>query len=124
MSKVVVIEDNALNLKLFEDLLLLLKCDVVSSKTGKDALELCRRTNPDLILMDIQLDGISGIDIIKNLKADDFLKKIPLIAISAYAMKNEEESILESGCDKYLSKPVSIDVFFSTVKFYLKKENL
>lgn len=123
MSKVLVIEDNPLNLKLFEDLLSILKCEVISSTTGKNAYELCKNTNPDLILMDIQLDGISGIDIIKRVKADKLLKKIPLVAISAYALKNEEEKIIDSGCDKYMSKPVSIEDFFDTVKFYLNKEN-
>ncbi len=120
MSCVLLVEDNHLNMKLFRDLLSLLDCRVVYTKTGANAVELCRKNNPDLILMDIQLDGISGIDIIKTIRLDVDMKHIPIVAISAYAMKNEEAKILQSGCDKYLSKPLSIDEFFSTVKYYLE----
>ncbi len=119
MAKVLVVEDNELNMKLFHDLLSILNCEVVSSRTGVGAVDFCRKSEPDIILMDIQLDGISGIDLIKEIKADRFLKSIPLIAISAYAMKHEEVKILQSGCDKYMQKPLSIDEFFSTIKHYL-----
>lgn len=119
MSKVLVVEDNKLNLKLFVDLLSLIDCEIISTRSGKNALELCAKNKPDLILMDIQLDGVSGIDIIKNIKENETLNKIPVVAISAYAMKNEELKIIESGCDMYLSKPISIEDFLSTVKFYL-----
>jgi two-component system cell cycle response regulator DivK len=121
MPKVLVVEDNALNMKLFNDLLSILKYEIISTRTGSNAMELCRKNMPDLILMDIQLDGISGIDLIKEFKSDDNLRSIPVIAISAYAMKNEESSIMQSGCDKYLSKPMSIEDFFTTVKFYTQK---
>jgi two-component system cell cycle response regulator DivK len=120
MPKVLVIEDNLLNMKLFNDLLAILKFEVISTRTGQNAIDLCRSTMPDLILMDIQLDGISGVDLIKEIKNDSELKIIPIIAISAYAMKNEETKILQSGCDKYMSKPISIEDFFSVVKFYTK----
>lgn len=119
MAKVLVVEDNELNMKLFHDLLSILKCEVIGSRTGVGAVDFCRKHTPDIILMDIQLDGISGIDLIKEIKADLSLKTIPLIAISAYAMKNEEAKILQSGCDKYLQKPLSIDEFFATIKYYL-----
>lgn len=120
MPKVLVIEDNLLNMKLFNDLLAILKFEVISTRTGQNAVDLCRSAMPDLILMDIQLDGISGVDLIKEIKNDSELKIIPIIAISAYAMKNEETKILQSGCDKYMSKPISIEDFFSVVKFYTK----
>ncbi|MDX2049927.1 MAG: response regulator [Rickettsiaceae bacterium] len=119
MPKILVVEDNELNMKLFRDLLGLINCDVLGTMTGTDALELCRNHSPDLILMDIQLDGISGIDLIKDIKSDKKMQNIPIIAITAYAMKNEEAKILQSGCDKYLSKPVSIEVFLSAVKEHL-----
>ncbi|MDX1923675.1 MAG: response regulator [Rickettsiaceae bacterium] len=122
MAKILVVEDNDLNMKLFQDLLCLIECEIIGTKTGSNALELCKSSMPDLVLMDIQLDGISGIDLIKEIKSDKDLQDIPVIAISAYAMKNEEAKILQSGCDKYLSKPVSIEDFFSSVKYFLHKE--
>lgn len=121
MSCVLVVEDNELNMKLFYDLLSLLKCKIIATRTGSNAIELCRTNMPDLILMDIQLDGISGIDLIKTVKADKTLSNIPVIAVSAYAMKNEEIRIMQSGCDKYLPKPLSLEDFFTAVKFYLNK---
>ena len=121
MPCVLVVEDNELNMKLFYDLLTLLKCKIITTRTGSNAIDLCRANMPDLILMDIQLDGISGIDLIKKVKTDKTLSKIPVIAVSAYAMKNEELRILQSGCDKYLPKPLSLEDFFSSVKFYLNK---
>ncbi len=122
MSKILVVEDNDLNMKLFEDMLCLMKCQTISTKTGSNALELCKIHVPDLVLMDIQLDGVSGTSLIQEMKSDAALKDIPIIAISAYAMKNEETTILQSGCNMYLSKPVSIDDFFSSVKYFLNKE--
>ncbi len=121
MPKVLVVEDNELNMKLFHDLLSLLKCEIIATRTGSNAIALCRSCMPDLILMDIQLDGISGIDLIQEVKADLLLGNIPIIAISAFAMKNEEAKILESGCDRYISKPMSIEHFFASVKYYLDK---
>lgn len=121
MHKVLLVEDNELNMKLFYDLLSIIKCEIIATRSGKNAMELCRLNKPDLILMDIQLDGISGIDLIKEVKSDAALNKIPVVAISAYAMKNEEQKILQSGCDRYISKPVSIEDFFNVVNFYLQK---
>ncbi|MDX1916609.1 MAG: response regulator [Rickettsiaceae bacterium] len=122
MAKILVIEDNDLNMKLFEDMLCLLKCEVISTKSGYNAIDLCKQYLPDLVLMDIQLDGISGTDIIRDMKSDKALQDIPIIAISAYAMKHEEMSILQSGCDKYLSKPVAIEEFFSSVQHFLDRD--
>lgn len=122
MVKVVVVEDNDLNLKLFEDLLNLMNCEISSTNNGHEALNLIKRVVPDLILMDIQLNGISGIDIIRELKETPGLSEIPIIAVSAYAMKHEESSIRKSGCEEYLSKPLSIEDFFAVVKKYITKQ--
>ena len=122
MPKILVVEDNALNMKLFEDMVCLLKCDIISTTSGANALELCIEHLPDVVLMDIQLDGISGTDIIRSIKLDARVKDIPIIAISAYAMKNEEMMILQSGCDKYLSKPLAIEEFFSSVQYFLNRD--
>lgn len=124
MAKVLVVEDNELNMKLFNDLLAILKCESIPTRTGSNALALCRQHMPDLILMDIQLDGISGIDLIREMREDEKLKAIPIVAISAYAMKHEETRILQSGCDQYLSKPMSIEDFFSIVRFYTERERV
>jgi two-component system, cell cycle response regulator DivK len=120
MSKVLVVEDNDLNLKLFHDLLMMKKHQVITSKEGKDAFNLAKTELPDLILMDIQLNGISGLDIIKALKQEVATSNIPIIAITAFAMKHDEMKIMQSGCDMYLSKPVSMGNFFEAVAMYLK----
>lgn len=119
MKKILVVEDNELNMKLFRDLLSLRKCNVVTSSCGDGVIELVKKEIPDLILMDIQLGDISGIDLIKELKSDTNTSLIPIISITAFAMKQDELRIIESGCDVYLSKPVSIDRFFEAISQFL-----
>ena len=120
MPTVLVVEDNALNMKLFQDLLTIKHCDVIKSKEGHDAVALAVSEHPDLILMDIQLGGLSGIDLIKILKSQENTSKIPIIAVTAFAMKHDEINIMQSGCDMYISKPVSINQFFDAVARYLE----
>jgi len=120
MSKVLIVEDNELNLKLFRDLLTIQEHDVVASKDGLDIMDITTSEKPDLILMDIQLNGISGIDLIKELKDSNSTKHIPIIAITAFAMKSDETRISNSGCDMYISKPVSIENFFKAVNRFIK----
>lgn len=119
MSKVLVVEDNDLNLKLFHDLLAFNSHDIIMSRDGANIVELVESQMPDLILMDIQLNGVSGIDLIKEIKKNPAISQIPIIAITAFAMKNDEAKILASGCDMYLSKPVSIDNFFSSIEKFI-----
>lgn len=119
MPKVAVVEDNELNLKLFRDLLLTEALEVVDTMDGTKAYDLINNERPDLILMDIQLQGMSGLDVIRQVKADDQLKDIPIIAVTAFAMKDDEAKIMESGCDAYISKPISILSFMERVRFYL-----
>ena len=123
MGKVLVVEDNELNLKLFHDLLMIKNHEVIISKDGLNIVEMVIELVPDLILMDIQLADISGIDLIRALKKNLKTKKIPIIAITAFAMKNDEIRISESGCDLYLSKPVSIDNFFLSVERFIGNTN-
>lgn len=120
MGKVLIVEDNELNLKLFHDLLIIQNYDVITSRDGLDIMAIVEKEHPDLILMDIQLSGISGIDIIKELKNTPISSHIPIIVITAFAMKNDEVRISESGCDMYLSKPVSIDHFFEALNKFKK----
>lgn len=120
MGKVLIVEDNDLNLKLFCDLLMIKECEVIASKDGVDIVNIASKELPDLILMDIQLNsGISGIDLIRELKLNKTTKHIPIIAITAFALKTDEELISKSGCDMYLSKPVSIENFFQAIDVFI-----
>lgn len=118
-KKVLIVEDNDLNMKLFNDLLEAHGYATLKSRSGLEGLELARMHRPDLILMDIQLPEVSGIDIIKLLKEDDEMRPIPVIAITAFAMKGDEERIRESGCEGYLSKPISVSKFIETVRSFI-----
>jgi two-component system cell cycle response regulator DivK len=110
-----IVEDNDLNMKLFNDLLEARGYRVVQTRSGHNVLALAREHRPDLILMDIQLPEISGTEVTQLLKDDRELKAIPVIAITAFAMKGDEERIRQSGCEGYLSKPISIPKFLQTV---------
>ena len=118
-SKVLIVEDNELNMKLFNDLLQSRSYETVQTSDGLDVLSLAKTHKPDLILMDIQLPGISGLDVTKQLKADESLRHIPVIAITAFAMKGDEERIRASGCEAYMPKPISVSNFLDTISSYL-----
>ncbi len=120
--KVLIVEDNELNMKLFHDLLEAHGIDTVQTNEGRKAYDMVVEHQPDLIIMDIQLPEISGLDITKRLKADDDLKHIPVIAVTAFAMKGDEQKIREGGCEDYVSKPISVSNFIETVKKHLKDE--
>ena len=120
MSKTILIaEDNDLNLKLFNDLLQVKGYGTIQCHDGREALRLIRERRPDLILMDIQLPEISGLDVITQIKADPDLKAIPVIAVTAFAMKGDEERIRASGCDGYLPKPIAVANLVETVARFL-----
>lgn len=120
-NKVLIVEDNELNMKLFDDLLGAHGYLTVKTRDGTQVLELARLHKPDLILMDIQLPEVSGIDVTKWLKADEGLKHIPVIAVTAFAMKGDEEKIRQGGCEDYISKPISITEFIKVVQKYLDR---
>ena len=121
MSKtVLIVEDNELNMKLFNDLLETRGCRIVQTRNGVEAVKLARETRPDLILMDIQLPEVSGLEVTQWLKDDESLRAIPIIAVTAFAMKGDEEKILQGGCEAYLSKPISVAKFLATVRTYLE----
>lgn len=120
MSKtVLIVEDNELNMKLFNDLLEAHGYATLKTANGVEAVELARAHKPDLILMDIQLPEVSGLEVTRWLKAADDLKHIPVIAVTAFAMKGDEERIREGGCEAYLSKPISVSKFLETVRNFL-----
>lgn len=121
-KKILIVEDNDLNLKLFRDLLEAHGYETFETKDGNEALTIARNVKPDLILMDIQLPEISGLDVTKRLKADSEVDHIPVIAVTAFAMKDDEEMILNAGCEAYMSKPISIPTFISTIKKFLEAD--
>jgi len=119
MSKtVLIVEDNDLNMKLFNDLLEAHGYLTLKTASGTEALELVKSHRPDLVLMDIQLPEVSGEVVIQWIKGDETIKHIPIVAVTAFAMKGDEDRILSKGCEAYLSKPISIAKFIETVKFY------
>ena len=119
---VLIVEDNELNMKLFNDLLEANGYTVIQTRDGLSAIDLARKHRPDLILMDIQLPEVSGIEVTKWLKEDDELRRIPVIAVTAFAMKGDEQKIREGGCEAYISKPISVVSLLQTVDGFLKQE--
>ena len=122
-KKVLIVEDNPLNMKLFNDLLDANGYIPIGTSDGHAVLELAREEKPDLILMDIQLPEISGIEVTAKLKQDEELRSIPVVAVTAFAMKGDEEKIREGGCEDYIAKPISVTGFLSVVKKYLDDQD-
>jgi two-component system cell cycle response regulator DivK len=116
---VLIVEDNELNMKLFHDLLEAHGFDTLQTRTGIEALKLARENRPDLILMDIQLPEVSGLEVTKWIKEDESISSIPIVAVTAFAMKGDEERIRQGGCEAYISKPISVSKFLETVKSFL-----
>lgn len=117
---VLIVEDNELNMKLFQDLLKAHGYGTVGTADGVDVLDLARAHRPDLILMDILLPSVSGLEVTKWIKSDPELQSIPVIAVTAFAMRGDEARIMEGGCEAYLSKPISISRFMETVRRFLQ----
>ena len=113
---VLIVEDNELNMKLFHDLLEAHGYSTLQTRDGMEALKLARQHVPDLILMDIQQPEVSGLEITKWIKEDDRLKSIPVVAVTAFAMKGDEEKIRKGGCEAYIAKPISVQKFMETVQ--------
>jgi two-component system cell cycle response regulator DivK len=120
-KKVMIVEDNELNMKLFRDLIEATAATrPIRTRNGLEALDLARAHRPDLILMDIQLPEVSGLEVTKWLKARRRAAfSIPVIAVTAFAMKGDEERIRKGGCEAYISKPISVPKFIETIKSYL-----
>jgi two-component system cell cycle response regulator DivK len=116
---VLIVEDNELNMKLFNDLLVAHGYRTIQTRNGFDAMELARSHKPNLILMDIQLPEVSGLEVIKWMKDDDELCHIPIVAVTAFAMKGDEQRIRSGGCEAYISKPISVMTFLETVSKFI-----
>jgi len=115
VQKILVVEDNELNLKLFCDLLRAHGYAAEPVRDGREAIEKARNFAPDLIVMDIQMPHISGLELIEQLKQDDELKATPIMAVTAYAAKGDEERIRDAGAEGYVSKPISVMKFVAAV---------
>ena len=118
-KKVLIVEDNDLNMKLFNDLLVAHGYGTLQTRDGIEALALARQHHPDLILMDIQLPEVFGLQVTQWIKKDEDLRAIPVIAVTAFAMKGDEQKIRDGGCEAYIAKPISVASFLSTVERFL-----
>ena len=118
---VLVVEDNDLNMKLFHDVLEARGYNVLQAKDGMEGWRIARKHRPDLIIMDIRLPGVSGLEVTKWLKADETLKSIPIIAITASAREGDEETMLEGGCDASIPQPISVPDFLQTVERFANR---
>lgn len=116
---VLIVEDNELNLKLLNDILQAEGYSTVCFRNGEDAIEAARRDPPDLVMMDIRLPGMSGLEATRALKADLALKGIPVVAVTAYAMNGDEEEIRQAGCDGFLAKPFAIESLLTILGRFL-----
>lgn len=119
-KQVLIVEDNELNMKLFHDLLEAHGYRTLQTKDGIEALAMARQYRPDLILMDIQLPEVSGLEVTKWIKQDEDLKSIPVIAVTAFAMKGDEEKIRRGGCEDYIAKPISVTKFLEAIHRFLR----
>ena len=119
VKTILIVEDNELNMKLFNDILQADGYETAQALDGREAIILARKHHPDLILMDIQLPDISGLEVAKIIKADNDLKDIPIIAVTAFAMKGDDKKIRDGGCEGYIAKPTSIPKFLETINTFL-----
>ena len=116
MAKILIVEDNALNIKLFCDLLAAHGHQPEAVTDSRNALDVARDFSPDLVITDIQLPHVSGLELIKLIRADEQLSEVPIMAVTAYSARGDEERIREAGAQAYVSKPISVIRFAETVQ--------
>ena len=119
MAKILIVEDNEMNRDMLSRRLARRGYEITMAVDGEEGIAAARTQTPDLILMDIQLPEVSGLEVTKWIKEDDDLKAIPIIAVTAFAMKGDEEKIREGGCEAYIAKPISVANFLQTVERFL-----
>jgi len=119
---VLVVEDNDMNMQLVEYLLEEGGYAIVKATSGEEALAITRSETqrPDLILMDIHLPGMDGLSVVREMKSDDRINRIPILALTAHAMRGDKDRFLEAGCDGYISKPIDVKTFLSSIRQYLR----
>ena len=112
---ILIVEDNPLNMKLFSAMIAAQGYEVLQARDGHQGLAMAQRRHPDLIIMDVQLPGMSGLEVAQDLKADDDTSDIRIIATTAYALSDDETKIIESACDGYMAKPIAITEFLDLI---------
>ena len=118
--KILVVEDNDMNMQLVEFLLEEGGYDIVKATSGEEALSLTREgAAPDLILMDIHLPGMDGLSVVRAMKEDARTARIPILALTAHAMRGDRDRFLDAGCDGYISKPIDVKTFLTSIQQYL-----
>ena len=117
--RILVVEDNPKNMKLIRDVLQFKGFDILEAQSGEEGIEVARGERPTLVLMDVQLPGIDGLEAMKAIKDDEITQDIPVVALTAYAMKGDREQLLAEGFDGYISKPVDIKTLVGTITGYL-----
>ena len=120
MSRILIVEDNEKNMKLVRDVLQAKGYDTIEAGTGEDGVRLATEHKPDLVLMDIQLPGISGIEALRQLRANPETSGIPAVAVTASVMQQDRKHITEAGFDGYLGKPINLKEFLDTVRAMLE----
>jgi CheY-like chemotaxis protein len=119
---VLVVEDNDMNMQLVEYLLEEGGFEIVKASSGEEALTITRDGGkpPDLILMDIHLPGMDGLSVVREMKSDSRTQRIPILALTAHAMRGDKDRFLEAGCDGYISKPIDVKTFISSIEQFIK----
>ena len=123
--KILVVEDNDMNMQLVEYLLEEGGFEIAKASSGEEALALARdpaTIAPDLILMDIHLPGMDGLSVVRAMKSDEHMRQVPILALTAHAMRGDKDRFLEAGCDGYISKPIDVKTFITSIEQYIKDE--
>lgn len=123
MKKILVVEDNEINMYLCSRILKSSGYEVIEARSGEEGVELTIKEKPDLIIMDIQLPGIDGLEATKKIRESKAVEKIPIIALSSYAMAGDREKALKAGCTGYIEKPINPETFISEIKKFLEVKN-
>ncbi|MCU0588802.1 MAG: response regulator [Syntrophobacteraceae bacterium] len=119
-STVLVVEDNELNMKLIQHLLTVGKYQILKAGSAEEGIELARANRPSLILMDIQLPGMDGLDATRVIKSDPSMRKIPVVALTSFAMAGDEQKAMEAGCEGYITKPISTRTFLQELSVFIE----
>jgi CheY-like chemotaxis protein len=119
VSTVLVVEDNDMNMQLVEYLLEEGGFSILKATSGEEALRLTSENTPDLILMDIHLPGMDGLSVVRRMKENERTQKIPILALTAHAMRGDRDRFLQAGCDGYISKPIDVKTFIPSIQRYL-----
>lgn len=119
MKRILIIEDNEDNLYMIKFILEQNKLDVITAMTGLEGFEIALKEKPDLILMDIQLSDINGLEVINMIRQSEIRDSIPIIAISSYAMTGDKQKAMEAGCTAYIEKPIDPETIIDSISKYL-----